>query len=201
MIKNYIFDFGNVLMHFDPDHLTSVYIKDEADKKMVKEILFDRLYWDKLDAGTITDEEVKAAACERLPKNLHEAACRVYDDWVINMEPMEGVAELVADVKKNGGKLYLISNISHKFADEYGKVPLVNGLLSLFDGLVFSSSCGMTKPDPEIFRHLLETYGLKAEECIFIDDRLINIEGAERIGIKGYHFDEDAECLRRTLGF
>lgn len=200
MIRNYIFDFGNVLMHFDPDHMTSVYVSDEDEKNLIKEIIFDRLYWDRLDAGTITDEEVKTAACERLPKYLHKAACLVYDNWIANMEPMEGMAELVADVKKHGGKLYLISNISHKFANEYMNAPLIDSLLSMFDGLIFSASCQMTKPGPDIFRHLLETYNLKAEECLFIDDSFINIAGAERLGIRGYHFNEDADGLRKMIG-
>ncbi len=59
MIKNYIFDFGNVLAEFYPDKLTAPHISDEETNKIVREVVFDRLYWDKLDMGTITDEEVK----------------------------------------------------------------------------------------------------------------------------------------------
>ena len=57
MIKNVVFDFGQVLVHFQPAYMVGKYVTDEADAKLLKEVLFDRLYWDKLDAGTITDEE------------------------------------------------------------------------------------------------------------------------------------------------
>ena len=199
MIKNYIFDFGNVLVHFDPDYLTSVYVKEEEDKKLVSQVAFDRLYWDKLDAGTISDEEVKKEVCKRLPQRLHEAACKVYDNWVMNLEQIDGMAEIVTELKTRGAKLYLISNISKKFAAEYALAPKVNSVLSRFDGLVFSAPLGMTKPHADIFRYLLEKYEIKAEETMFIDDSAVNVEGGEKVGIKGYLFDGDAKRLKVAL--
>ena len=58
MYKNFIFDFGQVIVKFEPEYMTSAYVKNAEDVKLVKDIAFDRLYWDKLDAGIITDEEV-----------------------------------------------------------------------------------------------------------------------------------------------
>lgn len=199
MIKNYIFDFGNVLVHFDTDKLTSVCVEDAENRALVREVVFDRLYWDRLDAGTITDNEVKAEIRKRLPEDLRDAACDVFDRWIYLDTPVDGMFELVKDIKKNGGKLFLLSNISVNFAENYHKNKLVSELFSLFDGLVFSGRLGMTKPNKEIFEHLLNAYSLSADECIFIDDRLDNVEGAEAAGIKGYHFDGDAEKLRKTL--
>ncbi len=199
MIKNYIFDFGNVLARFNPDELTAIHIKDENKRKVVSEIVFDRLYWDKLDAGTITDDEVKSGICSRLPKELHEGACLVYDGWIGLKTPIDGMQKLVADIKTQSGKLYLLSNISIGFAENYHKNAWVSELLSLFDGLVFSGPIGIVKPDIKIFRYLLDTYNLNADECIFIDDSPKNISGAEKVGIKGYLFDGDAKRLRQEL--
>ncbi len=199
MIKNYIFDFGNVLARFNPDELTSIYIENEAYRKTVSEIVFDRLYWDRLDDGSITDDEVKEAFCKRLPKELHESACLVYDGWIGLKTPIDGMQKLVADIKAQGGKLFLLSNISIGFANNYHKNAWVNNLFSLFDGLVFSGPIGIVKPDREIFEYLLNNYYLKAEECIFIDDSPKNINGAEKVGIKGYLFDGNADKLRKAL--
>lgn len=199
MIKNYIFDFGNVLARFNPDELTSIYIENEAYRKTVSEIVFDRLYWDRLDDGSITDDEVKEAFCKRLPKELHESACLVYDGWLGLKTPIDGMQKLVADIKAQGGKLFLLSNISIGFANNYHKNAWVNNLFSLFDGLVFSGPIGIVKPDREIFEYLLNNYYLKAEECIFIDDSPKNINGAEKVGIKGYLFDGNADKLRKAL--
>ncbi len=199
MHKNFIFDFGQVLVHFLPLQMTAAYISDPEDCKLVCDVIFDRLYWDKLDDGTITDQELKAAACARLPQHLRQVACRVYDGWVEQLPFIEGMPPLVRDLKAAGGKLYLLSNISEGFTRQYKQVPRLVELFSLFDGLVFSGPLGMTKPGKEIFNHLLNTYGLQPEECVFIDDAPRNIAGAEAVGIKGYLFDGDAQKLKTTL--
>ncbi len=199
MYKNFIFDFGQVLVHFLPMQMTAAYITDPADCKTVCDVIFDRLYWDKLDDGTITDEELKAAACRRLPTRLQEAACRVYDGWVEQLPFIEGMPQLVRDIKAAGGRLFLLSNISEGFTRHYKQVPRLVELFSLFDGLVFSGPLGVTKPGKEIFAHLLNTYGLTAGDCIFVDDAPRNIAGAQAVGIKGYLFDGDARRLRHTL--
>ena len=199
MIKDYIFDFGNVLACFDPDELTAVCVKDEKTRAIVRDVVFDRLYWDRLDAGTITDDEVKAGIRSRLPKELCDVACEVFDSWIYLNTPIAGMPELVKDIKEKGGRLFLLSNISIGFAENYHKNPWASKLFSLFDGLVFSGPLGITKPHKEIFEYLLNTYSLDANECIFIDDRDDNIAGAEAVGIKGYLFDGDADKLREQL--
>ena len=64
MIKNVVFDFGQVLVHFEPSYMVGKYVQDAEDKPLLEDVLFDRLYWDRLDEGTITDEEV-LAACQK----------------------------------------------------------------------------------------------------------------------------------------
>ena len=198
MIRNYIFDFGNVLARFDPDELTAVHVHDADTRKTVSDVVFDRLYWDRLDDGSITDDEVKQGICSRLPQELHECACRVYDDWVISMPAIEGMREVVADVKARGGKLYLLSNISIGFAETYAANPAVKDVLGLFDGLVFSGPIGLAKPSRAIYEHLLNRFRLTAEECLFIDDNATNIAAAKAVGIHGYLFDCDVTTLRKS---
>lgn len=199
MIRNYIFDFGNVLARFDPNELTAVHVKDINTRKTVSDVVFDRLYWDRLDDGSITDSEVKAGICSRLPQELHDCACRVYDDWIVSMPTIEGMREVVADVKARGGKLYLLSNISIGFAETYADNAAVNDMLDLFDGLVFSGPIGLAKPNRAIYEHLLDRFQLTADECLFIDDNAGNIAGAKLVGIHGYLFDGDVMTLRKSL--
>ena len=78
MIKNVVFDFGQVLVHFIPADMVEKYVTDPADSALLQEVVFDRLYWDKLDAGTITDEEVLTAVQARLPERLWSVACEIY---------------------------------------------------------------------------------------------------------------------------
>ena len=200
MIKNYIFDFGNVLAEFYPEKLTKPYVEDEKLRKEISEIAFDRLYWDKLDDGSITDEEVKVGILSRTDEKTGEIACRVYDNWINSLTPVPNMEKLIYDIRKTDKKLYLLSNISIGFAERYGEAKWIKELFACFDGLVFSGPLGKVKPDREIFEHLLGEYNLKAEECLFIDDSEKNIFGAENVGIKGYLFDGDAEKLREYLG-
>ena len=200
-LRNYIFDFGKVLVHYDPMYMANAYIADPEDAKLVSSVVFDRLYWDRLDDGTITDEALKAACHTRLPARLHDLADQVYDNWFSHLPIIAGMEELVVDIKNSGAKLYLLSNISTGFAQQYHRVPGFARLFSYFDGLVFSGPLCITKPTSAIFSHLLTQYDLNPEESIFIDDSPINTAGAEAVGIPTYLFDGDASRLRTYLGF
>lgn len=199
MFKNYIFDFGWVLVRFDSRYMTKKYIKNEKDCSLAHEVIFDRLYWDRLDDGTITDDEVKEGIRSRLPENLWEGACKAYDNWYYNLPFIDGMVDLIKQIKANGGKLFILSNISIGFAQNYKNVPQLYELFSLFDGLVFSGPLHITKPDAQIFEHLLSEYNLKAEETLFVDDSEKNVTGARAVGISGYRFDGDAAKLRKDI--
>ncbi|MBE5760292.1 MAG: HAD family phosphatase [Clostridiales bacterium] len=195
-MKNIVFDCGQVLVHFDPAYMVGLYVSDQKDAKLLEEVLFDRLYWDRLDAGTITDEELMEAAKKRIPEALWEVAEKIYYNWIYNLPEMEGMRELIEHIKGTYGvSTYLLSNISHYFADHAHELPI----LGLMDHSVYSSRCGFVKPDPGIYRYLCETYGLKPEETMFIDDRADNIEGARKAGLYGYVFDGDTAKLRAHL--
>ena len=201
MYKNLIFDFGQVIVHFDPIYMTSQYITGKADIKTVADVVFDRLYWDRLDVGSITDDEVKTAIISRLPERLGALATEVYDNWIHNIPLIEGMYEFIKEQKEKGKKLYLLSNISIGFAENYHKNPEVKKVLDLFDGLCFSGVLGIIKPSYQIFDYIKSKYSLCVEDTVFIDDSPKNIKGAEDYGIKGYLFDGDIEKLREYLNF
>lgn len=199
MFKNYIFDLGHVLTPFDAYALTRVYVKDEEDVALVAETVFDRLYWDRLDAGTIEDAEVTEGFLSRLPERLHSAALNAYNNWIENLQPIPGMPGLVRDIKARGHKVFLLSNTSVNLYENYHRSPWMKELFSAFDGLIVSGVIKLTKPSKEIYKYVLDTYTLKAEETVFIDDNRKNIEGCESVGIRGYLFDGDVAALRDFL--
>lgn len=198
MIKNYVFDCGKVLVQYEPKELTAACVQGPMAEHIC-EVVFDRLYWDRLDDGTMTEADIKEAMRSRLSAEEYPFACAVLDGWIKNLTPVPAMLDLVKDIKKKGGKIYLLSNISKTFAATWQENAYLKELFQYFDGLVCSGPLGITKPHREIFDHLLNTYNLKAEECIFIDDAPINIEGAAQCGIPGYIFDGDAQKLRKSL--
>lgn len=196
MIRNIIFDFGQVMVRFDPAYMVGKYISDPDDREQVANVLFDRLYWDKLDRGTITDDEVIEASCARLPERLRDSVAPIYNNWIYNLPEIEGMRELVKHLKNDCGKrVFLLSNISKGFAAHAHEIPS----LADFEDCVFSAVCGKIKPHAEIFDHLCQKNGLIPSECLFIDDNAANIAGAEAFGIHGYLFDGDVQRLYAYL--
>ena len=198
MIKNIVFDFGQVLIHFDPFYITERYVKDKEDIILLKEAIFDRI-WFKLDEDAITDDEFKTEICSFLPERLQSKAIEIYDNWYFNLPLIEGMYEVLSNLKKEGKNLYLLSNISRLFANNYHKNPDVLRILDLFDGYVFSGEIGLVKPNAEIYDYITQKYNLSKNETLFIDDNELNIKGAENFGIKGYLFDGDAQKLMEYL--
>ena len=195
-MKNVVFDFGQVLVHFEPSYMVGRYVSDTKDAQLLEAVVFDRLYWDRLDAGTIDDDELFAAFEARLPARLWQAARQIYDNWFYNIPEIEGMRELILYVKNElGASVFLLSNISRHFAAHADEIPI----LRLIDKCIFSAVCGMVKPHAEIYAHLCESCGIAPEETVFIDDRAENVEGARQAGITGYLFEGDVARLRDYL--
>lgn len=196
MIKNVVFDFGRVLVHFEPSYMVGKYVQETEDKQLLEDVLFDRLYWDRLDEGTITDEEVLAACQKRIPQRLWAVAEKIYYNWIYNIPEIDGMSELIRWVRDDYGKrVFLLSNISKYFADHEGEIPV----LKHFERKIFSARCGKVKPNREIFEHLCKECDILPNETLFVDDSEKNIKGAQNYGIKGYLFDGDVARLQAYL--
>jgi len=196
MIKNVVFDFGQVMVHFDPAYMVSLYVTDKEDARLLEAVVFDRLYWDKLDAGAISDREVIEKSKARLPEYLHRYVDDIYYSWIYNIPEIEGMRELVRYVKRSyGAHVFLLSNISEYFVDHADEIPV----LEEFEKCIFSAACKKVKPSRDIFEHLCRECGIAPDETLFVDDNEKNIKGAEAFGIKGYLFDGDCEKLKRHL--
>lgn len=192
MIRNIVFDFGQVLIKFDPDILLSPDFSDPADRALAEPILLDRALWARLDTGEVDEEDILAEMLPRLPERLHEPAARVMRAWHDRLPPVDGMWDLVRRVKKDYGvRVYLLSNISRTFPDHLENYPV----LSEMDGCVFSGKIGLVKPSPAIFAYLCDTYGLSPAESLFVDDNEDNINAARAFGLNAYLFDGDTAAL------
>ena len=196
MIKNVVFDFGQVLVRFEPAYMVGRYVTDGADAALLTEVVFDRLYWDRLDAGTITNEETLAVCRTRLPERLWDVADTIFYNWIYNIPEIEGMEELLLHLKEAYGvPLFLLSNISNYFAEHREEIPILRHL----DKCIFSAPIGIVKPSREIFAYLCDTCGIRPEETVFVDDNAANVKAAADFGIRTYLFDGDAEKLRAYL--
>lgn len=194
--KNIIFDFGNTIIKFDPYYMYDAFFKEEKEKReeFVREI-FSREYWDKLDEGTLSTDEYYNLLTKKIPHEYHQKLYNICFNWYKECPYIEGMVELIKKLKKDGYKIYLLSNILKEFSEykDYYEV------FDMFDGLILSGVEGVVKPSDEIFRLTLDKFGLKAEESLFVDDLKHNIDGAERNKINGYIFDGDAKKLEKFI--
>ena len=181
--KNYIFDCGNVLFFFSRDHLLDVFLNDnEDDRKLFYDVVYKN--WEKQDYG-LSNKEFYELVIKDLPPHMHKASHDVIYRWIEEIKPFEEMIELIKRLKSNGHKIYLLSNMPENYSLLFEKLPILNE----FDDLVFSYPLKIAKPQPEIFNYLLNKNNLDKKDCIFVDDSLINIEAAKKIGISGYLFN------------
>lgn len=196
MIKNLIFDMGNVLINYSPEHfMDREGLTDPADRDIMMREVFKSKEWLLADAGEITAQDIYDRCSKRLPERLHTAADRLILHWFEPLEPIPGMKEFVEENKEQGRGIYLLSNApdtAHLYVD---KVPA----RECFDGIVISADIRMEKPYSDIFNYVLDTFSLKADECLFIDDLQPNVDGAENVGIHGYLFKGDVEDLWKQV--
>ena len=195
MIRNLIFDMGNVLIHWDPPRFMERMGLPEEDRALLLTEVFGSVEWIQTDRGTLSLEDGLEEMCARLPERLHRAARELtLDWWKDNLLPVEGMAELVRELKGLGYNIYLLSNAKLDLHQYFDRIPGSE----CFDGRIVSADWKLLKPQPELYHVLLREYGLKAEECFFTDDLNINIEAAVLVGMSGTVF-RGVAGLRRTL--
>ena len=196
MIRNILFDMGNVLIRFDRDYFIDRLGVSGEDKALLMRHVFRSVEWVCMDRGSLVEAEAVERVCKRLPAHLHDAAAKLIAMWDRPILPIPGMYELVEELKENGYGIYLLSNASLRQHEYWPRIEASR----FFDGKLISADEGVMKPQPEIYNLCLERFGLKAEESFFIDDVPANIEGARYCGIHGAVFyDEDVAQLRRDL--
>ena len=195
MIKNILFDMGNVLIRFDRNLFLDRLPLSREDKQVLYREVFASLEWAQMDRGSKTEQTALESICRRLPGRLHHAAQQLVFHWDEPLIPIEGMYELVEELKEKGYGIYLLSNASVRQHEYWPRIEASR----FFDGTFISADAGVVKPQPEIYRQCVEAFGLKAQECFFIDDVGANIEGAVFCGLAGAVFHGDVGRLRRDL--
>lgn len=194
-IRNIIFDMGNVLIRFDRAYFMERLGVAPEDRELLNREVFVSLEWAQMDRGCLDEAEATRRVCQRLPERLHDAAGKLIGMWDRPILEIPGMYELVEELKRNGYGIYLLSNASVRQHDYWPRVPASR----FFDGTLISADVKLVKPQFEIYDLLLETFGLRAEECFFIDDAPANIEAALCRGITGAVFHQNPTLLRQSL--
>lgn len=192
MIKNIIFDITNVLLLFKRDYLLGNFYQGEDYDFLKEKIFFD---WEKMDEGLLTTNQHLELVKKSLPEKYHDIAEQVLTTWEDYMCCTDATYDFIKSLKRQGYKLYIISNMTPHFIERENKFKV----LSLFDGKVYSAPIKLLKPDPAIYEYCLKKYNLKAEESLFIDDLKDNVLGAQKVGIDSFLYKHNLSELKSWI--
>lgn len=181
MIKNIIFDLGNVLLNFRPAEFLEKKNYPEDIRTTILADIFESKEWLMIDNGDLTISEAIDSIARRSSLTKEEIT-RIFDLRVELMFPLDRNVKLLPELKKRGFRLYILSNFS---LDGFEAVHSLYPFFRYFDGGVISSKVKLCKPDRRIYETLMKRYSLIPEECFFIDDIETNVRAAELAGMKG----------------
>ncbi|MEF9961679.1 MAG: HAD family phosphatase [Erysipelotrichaceae bacterium] len=186
MIKNVIFDIGNVLIDFQPDPYYKEMIQDHELRKHLCDIIFHSPEWLAVDEGTLDYGDCEQILIKQYPEDAKNIK-KMISNWMNMMVCKDEELAYAYSLQKAGYKIYLLSNLS---AGSHDYISNMNHFFDDFDGMILSYQVGLVKPDAEIYKSLLRKYELRSNECIFIDDLKANIEQAIALGIHGVVFHD-----------
>ncbi|MBR6164657.1 MAG: HAD family phosphatase [Clostridia bacterium] len=196
MIRNIVFDMGNVLILFDPNRfMDREGITDPEDRRLLMNELFLSVEWAQMDCGTLTEETAEPQILQRIPERLHAQTRRLLTAWADPRETIGGMEALVERLRNQGYRLFLLSNASvaqHSYWPRYT-------VSRLMEGKLISCDVHTVKPNPDIYRLFTDRFELKPEECLFVDDAPANVAAAILCGWQGIVFHGSAEELERKM--
>lgn len=183
-IKNIVFDLAGVVFARN---------KERCPQQLMEYFYFINSgealpdFWNDYDRGTRSFDAVAEALAKYRSSDI-ETAKHMMATAITYQDQIEPTAELIAELKSAGYKVYVLSNMSKEYIEYLRKMPVY----SHFDGDIVSCEVGLTKPEKEIYALLLERFNLEPSQTMFIDDRKENTEAAAEVGIVPFHFSTAA---------
>jgi len=194
VIKNVIFDVGNVFVRWSPKEIVARCFnlqKDSDENRHRTEALFHGPLWRSLNRGELTQQEAERAYQAQFGLSAEETKS-LFFHIMDHLEAIDGTEEIANRLRKAGYRVFaLTDNVREIVA--YLKTRYQ--FWRAFEGAVISAEIGILKPDPAIFRHTMEKYNLLAAETVFFDDVKTNLDGARSIGMEARIFTTPSHCV------
>lgn len=194
MIKNIVFDIGNVLAGFVWEEFYHSFGYPEEIFEKLADATVRSPFWNEMDRGKLSDEELLEGFIKNDP-SIEKEIREVFENVEGIIQRYDYAIPWIRELKEKGYHIYVISNFSQKAHEECKKAL---DFLEEIDGGILSFQVKMIKPAPEIYQLLCNKYHLEAGECVFIDDLPRNVEAARKEGMKGLVF-ESLDQAKREL--
>lgn len=194
MKKTIIFDFGGVLINWDPRHLYRKIFDDEAEMEWFLANVCTMDWNLRQDEGRPFAEAVKLLQNEHEKYSSHIQAYHTRWEEMLDGAIGDTVGVLYG-LKEKGYTIYGLTNWS---AETFPRALELFEFLHILDGIVVSGKEKLIKPNPAIFELLLQRYNLAAPDCVFIDDNAANINTAKAMSFETIHFSTP-DGLKKSL--
>ncbi|MEJ0006472.1 MAG: HAD family phosphatase [Steroidobacteraceae bacterium] len=188
-IRNVIMDLGGVMLEWNPDHLLTPFEPEPTLRAQLRSQVFSH-DWHLFDRGRLTEPQL----AERLQVSTGQRP----DQVARILEAVRGAlleksetVKLVRALQGHGYDLYCLSNMP---VPMYEHLRRQHTFWDVFRGIVISGEIQMMKPEPQIYRHLLERFGLQAQESVFVDDMQVNVDAAKAVGLHAIRFLNAQQC-------
>lgn len=189
-LQNVVFDAGGVLLRWDPPAVIARLHPDRETQALIRRQMFEHQDWLEFDRGTY-DEEAAARHFSRLSGLAVDETRTLIRATREALEPIPGTIRLVDDLVAAGLNLYLLSNMPVSTFDYLrARFPFFGH----FKDLVISGAILLVKPEPAIYKHLVEKTGIVPAESVFIDDLPRNIIAARECGLHAIQFHDPESC-------
>lgn len=186
MIKNIVFDLGRVLIDWEAKKYIKSFGYDDETVDKLNEIIFTSEEWLDCDKGKYErNTDLVEMLSKKYPEHAEKIAKILTKDWVKILKLKEDSSEYLINLKQQGFKIYILSNLSKESYDHNSKYEF----FKYIDGGIYSFESKKIKPDHRIYIELLEKYNLVPEETIFIDDIEENVNIANDLKINGIIFN------------
>ena len=188
-----IFDLGRVVVRWDPVAIVSG-VRGPEGATAIAEQLFNHPDWLEVDRGTLSLHTMARQAQARTGLSAADNLA-ILQAVPASLLPDPAMVALIEELHGAGHALYALSNMGHASIDWLER----QDFWRFFSGKVVSARVRMMKPEPDIYRYLLVSFDLQAEECLFIDDSPANVAAAEALGLRGLVFTDAPRCRQHLV--
>lgn len=193
ILKNLVFDMGNVLIEWNSEKILKAITDDRSLQDLLRKEVFETDLWVETDEGVKTREEVIEIVTAKLGKEYRNEITQLLRYWYKYVDVFTKVQDRIIGLSKSGYNIYILSNAANTFYDlvKEGLLPAT----TVAKGIVLSCEEKVLKPNEKIYNILLERYNLDPHDTMFFDDLPENIWGAARCGINGFVVENESELL------
>ena len=182
MIKNLVFDLGNVLIEWNSEKILTSFEPEKERRQLLRQVIFESGIWHQTDKGELSLKEACDKVLAKLDDSYHSAVQNIFYNWYEVVEVYSGLQEQIRLWAEQGYRIYILSTTCEIFyhIEKAGLLPIY----PLLSGYILSSEVGIVKPEPEIYQKVLKKYSLDPTESVFIDDIQANLDTAAELGFE-----------------